>query len=177
MNITVYLGARHGLDPIYTQMARDLGKWIGENHTLVYGGGQTGLMGEIADSALNQGGSVIGIIPHFLAERELLHESLTNLERVDTMAERKHRMIELGDAFVAMPGGPGTLEEISEIISLKRLHRIEGPCIVLNYNGYYNGLKELLYHMVNNDFTSKEDTDIIHFVESVQEVIEILNRK
>lgn len=170
MNVTVYLGSRHGADPAYIELTRDLGRWIGRHHTLIYGGGQTGLMGELADAALDQGGTVIGVIPRFLAAREIIHESLAEIYTTATMSERKQKMIDLGDAFIAMPGGPGTLEEIAEIISLKRLHRIDGPCILFNYNGYYNPLKELLYHMVNQDFTTKEDTDIIQFVDSIDEI-------
>ena len=177
MNVTVYLASRHGTDPGYTELARQLGTWIGQHHTLIYGGGTTGLMGELADAALEQGGMVIGVIPRFLASKEIMHDSLTETFTVSTMAERKTKMMEMGEAFIALPGGPGTLEEIAEIISLKRLRRIDAPCIIYNYKGFYDPLRTLLYDMVKSDFSSYEDTDRIHFVDDIREIIDLLGTK
>ncbi len=120
MNITVYLGSEYGVNPLYIEKAAELGRWIGSNgHSLVYGGGNVGLMGVLADNVLASGGKVIGVIPDFFIEIEQQHNGLTELEVVPSMSERKKRMVELGDFFIAFPGGIGTLEEISEIMTRK----------------------------------------------------------
>ena len=113
MNIAVYLGSSMGKDPTMKEMTQKVGEWLAENHhTLVYGGARNGLMGVVADSVIAHGGHVIGVIPQFLEEKEQAHDNLDELHIVDTMAERKTMMIELSDAFIAMPGGPGTLRSI-----------------------------------------------------------------
>ena len=118
MHITVYLGASCGTDPHLAQAVRELGAWIGAaGHTLVYGGSKTGLMGLLAQSALDQGGSVIGVEPECFMAQDLQHDGLTQLIVTRSMAERKAKMIQLGDAFIAFPGGTGTLEEITEVMS------------------------------------------------------------
>lgn len=150
MNITVYCGASQGNLPLYSQVAIDLGNWITKHeHTLIYGGGKAGMMGKLADSVLQKGGEVIGIIPTFLKERELAHKSLTKIIEVDSMAERKQRMLDYGDACIALPGGPGTLEEITEVISWSRIGKNQNPCIVYNENNYYDALKNMYDTMVN----------------------------
>ena len=117
MNITVYLGANAGNDPALAEAVRELGSWIGANgHRLVYGGSRSGLMGQLAQSALDAGGTVTGVEPQFFVQQELQHDGLTELIVTKDMTERKTKMIELGDAFIAFPGGTGTLEEISEIM-------------------------------------------------------------
>ncbi|GAA3011129.1 hypothetical protein GCM10019998_04170 [Tetragenococcus solitarius] len=109
LNITVYCGARQGNLPLYSQVAVKLGNWITtHDHTLIYGGGKAGMMGKLADTVLQKNGEVIGIIPTFLKERELAHPDLTKIIEVDSMAERKQRMLDYGDACIALPGGPGT---------------------------------------------------------------------
>lgn len=179
MNITVYCGASLGNDPIYQDSAERLGKWIAENqHRLVYGGGRAGLMGVIADTVLAEGGEVIGIIPTFLCERELAHTGLTELITVDSMSARKQKMIALGDAYIALAGGPGTLEEISEVISWARIGQNPNPCILFNQNGYYNPLKMLFEQMVKSAFLTADDfqkilfsddlTEIAHFISTYQ---------
>ena len=118
MNVTVYCGATTGNNPEYEKNAVELGKWIAENnHTLVYGGGKAGLMGIIADTVLQLGGEAIGVIPTFLKDRELAHTYLNELIVVNTMSERKDKMFSLGDIYIALPGGAGTLEEITDVIS------------------------------------------------------------
>ena len=142
MNITVYLGANEGNDPSLRRAAQELGTWIGKSgNGLVYGGSKVGLMGEIAQSALNAGGEVTGVEPQFFVERELQYESLTRLIVTRDMAERKAKMIELGDAFIALPGGTGTLEEITEVMSKVSLNQLDAPCILYNLDGYYDSLK------------------------------------
>ncbi len=153
MNISVYCGASLGNKDLYEEAARTLGKWIAENgHTLVYGGGKAGLMGLIADEVLLHNGKVIGIIPTFLMDRELSHPNLTRLEVVHSMSERKNKMIELGNCYIALPGGPGTLEEISEVISWARIGQHHNPCILFNVGGYYDKLKDFYNDMVTNGF-------------------------
>ena len=118
MNITVYLGSAHGNDPKYKNEVVRLGNWIGKaGHRLIYGGSRIGLMGELAEAVLTAGGEVIGVEPDFFVNSCLQHHGITRLIVTKTMAERKARMIELGDVFIAFPGGTGTLEEISEVMS------------------------------------------------------------
>ena len=111
-------------------------------------------MGVLADEVLLHNGKVIGIIPTFLVDRELSHPGLTRLEIVNSMSERKNKMIELGDCYIALPGGPGTLEEISEAISWARIGQYQNPCILFNVGGYYDKLKEFYDVMVENGFLS-----------------------
>ena len=149
MNITVYLGANEGNDPALKQAVQELGRWIGESgNALVYGGSRCGLMGEIAESTLNAGGKVTGVEPEFFVQGELQHEGLTELIVTKDMTERKTKMIALGNAFIAFPGGTGTLEEIAEVMSKVSLRHLDAPCILYNLHGYYDGLKVLLARMI-----------------------------
>lgn len=171
MNIAVYCGASLGSDQAYQDAAQKVGKWIAEkNNTLVYGGGKAGLMGVVADEVLANNGEVIGIIPDFLVERELSHPNLTTLEIVDSMSVRKNRMIALGDCYIALPGGPGTLEEIAEVISWARVGQNQNPCILFNQNGYYDSLARFYDEMVENGFLSEQDRERILFSDSVEEI-------
>ncbi len=174
MNITVYLASAPGNDPCYAETAEKLGSWIAESgHTLVYGGANDGTMGIIADSCLKHGGEAIGVMPGFLAARGRKHEGLTEILLTATMAERKAKMIELGDVFIALPGGPGTLEEISEVISCVRLGILDKPVILLNVNGYYDPLHEMFRRMVDTGFLSREDYGVIHFVDTIEEIVQL----
>ncbi|MBU5315706.1 TIGR00730 family Rossman fold protein [Clostridium bornimense] len=176
MNITVYLGANEGNDPSLKIAIRELGKWIGESgNTLIYGGSKTGLMGEIAESVLASGGEVTGVEPQFFIDSEFQHESLTQLIVTKDIVERKTKMIELGEAFIAFPGGTGTLEEISEIISKVSLKYLDSPCIIYNLNNYYDGLKILLEHMIQMGLSSKERQEGIYFVKNLDQIKEILS--
>lgn len=171
MNISVYCGASLGNNEVYIEAAKALGKWIAHNgHTLIYGGGKAGLMGVIADEVLLHNGEVIGIIPSFLVDRELSHPNLTHLEIVNSMSERKNKMIELGDCYIALPGGPGTLEEISEVISWARIGQHQNPCILLNVDGYYNKLKDFYNDMVTSGFLTKSDQKAMLFTNSFVEL-------
>ena len=171
MNITVYCGASLGNNEIYQQATRKLGKWVAEKqHQLIYGGGAAGLMGLIADSVLAQGGKVIGIIPEFLKERELAHPNLTELVIVESMTERKKRMFDLANAFIALPGGPGTLEEISEVISWARIGQNPNPCILFNENGYFDSLRDFYDRMVQDGFLTQPDRDKILFSNDLDEI-------
>lgn len=176
MNITVYLGANEGNDPALKQAVRELGTWIGESgNDLVYGGSKVGLMGVIAESVLRAGGKVTGVEPQFFMEKELQYDAVTHLIVTETMAERKTKMIELGDVFVAMPGGTGTLEEISEVMSLLALDRLEAPCILYNLYGYYDSLQQLLDRMIAADLSSEYRQRNIYFVKNLNELQKVLD--
>ncbi len=171
MKITVYLGSNRGNDPCLGDAAQALGKWIGENgHTLVYGGSRSGLMGLLAKSVLESGGKVIGVEPQFFIDAGLVYDDITELIVTDDMTQRKTKMIELGDAFIAFPGGTGTLEEISEVMSKVSMQHLHAPCIVYNLNGYYNGLKTLLRHMVDMGLSSKKQLQGICFADDLEAV-------
>ncbi|MCC9854856.1 TIGR00730 family Rossman fold protein, partial [Streptococcus agalactiae] len=136
MRITIFCGASTGENPVYSEKTVALAQWMAQNkHALVYGGGKVGLMGVMADTVIANGGYTTGVIPTFLRDREIAHENLSELIIVNNMPERKAKMMLLGDAFIALPGGPGTLEEISEVISWSRIGQNDNPCILYNVNG------------------------------------------
>lgn len=177
MNITVYLGANEGFDPTLKNSVIRLGEWIGDNgHTLVYGGSKSGLMGSLANSALSHGAKVIGVEPQFFVDEDLQLEGLTELIVTEDMSTRKNKMIELGNAFIAFPGGTGTLEEISEIMSKVSLKMLASPCIIFNLNGYYDGLKILLDKMKEMGLSNEERQIGIYFANTLEEVISILSK-
>ena len=168
MNITVYLGSTEGKDPAFKQAVAELGNWIGTSgNSLVYGGSKTGLMGVLAKSVLDAGGAVTGVETQFFVDANVQYEGLTELIVLPDMAERKTKMIELGDAFIAFPGGTGTLEEITEIMSKLSLDQLDAPCILYNLNGYYNGLKELLENMIRMGLSSEEKQRGVYFAENL----------
>ena len=167
MNITVYLGAFGGSDPAFAAAVDELGTWIGENgHSLVYGGSETGLMGRLA----------LSVEPRFFVEQEVQCDQLTRLIVTEDMPQRKAKMIELGQAFIAMPGGTGTLEEISEVMSLVSLKKLDAPCILYNLDGYYDSLKALLDRMIAAGLSTPERQKGIYFARSLAEIEEILGR-
>ena len=175
MNITVYLGANPGNDPALTRAARALGRWIGDSgHALVYGGSKSGLMGELAQSVLEAGGEVTGVEPGFFVDAGFVYDAITRLIVTEDMAQRKAKMIELGDAFIAFPGGTGTLEEIAEVMSKVSLKHLDAPCILYNLNGYYDGLKALLGHMIEMGLSSPEKQAGIFFADSLEAIRAIL---
>ncbi|MFM7568829.1 MAG: TIGR00730 family Rossman fold protein [Betaproteobacteria bacterium] len=140
-SVCVFCGAKPGLDPIYAELARAAGRAIAERGwQMVYGGGRVGLMGVAADAALAAGGEVIGVIPEGMLVREQGHRSLTRLEVVPDMAVRKTRMIALSDAFLTLPGGLGTLDELFEVLTLRQVRFIDKPIALLNANGYFDRL-------------------------------------
>ena len=143
-------------------------------NALIYGGSKSGLMGALADSVLNAGGNVTGVEPQFFIENEFQHEGITKLIVTKDMSERKNKMIELGNAFIAFPGGTGTLEEITEIMSKVSLKQLNAPCIVYNLNGYYDGLKAMLKHMIDMGLSSEERQKGIYFAESLEQITDIL---
>lgn len=177
MNITVYLGAFEGKDPTLAEAVKELGAWIGKSgNSLVYGGSKSGLMGLIAESVLSAGGQVTGVEPQLFIDEGFQYDGLTELIITKDMTERKSKMIELGNAFIAFPGGTGTLEEISEIMSKVSLKQLDVPCILYNLNGYYDNLKALLKHMIEMGLSSEERQKGIYFADSLEQIKEILER-
>ena len=175
MNITVYLASSTGNDSKFEAAVRELGTWIGASgNTLVYGGSKTGLMGALAQSVLQLGGKVIGVEPQFFIDAEYQYEGLTQLIVAKDMAERKTKMIELGDAFVAFPGGVGTLEEVSEIMSKLSLGQLQAPCIYYNLDGYYDDVKHFLQQMILKGFSSAEKQQGVYFAQSLEKIKELL---
>lgn len=178
MNITVYLGASEGSDPVLSRAVQEFGRWIGESgNALVYGGSRSGLMGLLADSVLAAGGEVTGVEPEFFIKSEFQHEGLTKLIVTKDMSERKNRMIQLGGAFVAFPGGTGTLEEITEIMSRVSLKLLDAPCILYDLKGYYQGLRTLLDHMIETGLSSGARQQGIYFARDLEEIQKILCRR
>lgn len=176
MNITVYLGATPGNDPALEHAVRALGTWIGENgHSLVYGGSRCGLMGMLAESVLNAGGQVFGVEPQFFVDAGFVYDAITKLYVTQDMSERKAKMIELGDAFIAFPGGTGTLEEIAEIMSKVALRHLDAPCILYDLNGYYTGLKMLLDRMLASELSTPEKLKGITFAKTLDDVKKTLS--
>ena len=177
MNITVYLGANEGNAPFFKEAVHELGLWIGTNgNTLVYGGSKSGLMGELAESVLQAGGKVIGVEPQFFIDAGFVYDEITELITTKDMSERKAKMIELGDVFIAFPGGTGTLEEITEVMSKVSLKHLDAPCILYNLNGYYDSMKQLLEHMIEMDLSSEEKQEGIYFAKDLEEIQRILDK-
>lgn len=169
--VAVYCGASYGNDKSYKQITEKLGEWIGKNnYNLVYGGGKAGLMGKIADAVLDNGGEVTGIITYFLADKELAHDRINNLIKVETMSERKKLMAELADIFIALPGGPGTLEEISEVVSWAVLLLHKNPCIFFNHDHYYDHIRDFYDLMVKKGYMQKEAREKLLFSDSFDEI-------
>ena len=178
MNITVYLGANEGKDPSLKTAVRELGTWIGESGSrLIYGGSKSGLMGELAESILQAGGEVIGVEPQFFIDMEYQYDEITELIVTKDMTERKMKMIELGDVFIAFPGGTGTLEEIAEVMSKVSLKHLTAPCILYNLNDYYDGLQTLLRHMTEMGLSSPERQEGIYFAKDLSEIREIIKNQ
>ncbi len=175
--ICVYLGSRQGKDPLYAEKVQELGTWIGKNgYRLTYGGSRIGLMGLLAKSAMQAGGCVIGVEPRIFVNNELQLDGLDELIVTEDMAERKARLIALSDVFIAFPGGTGTLEEITEIMSGVSLGIIRGICIVYNLNGYYDLLEQQLDRMTDSGFIDPGNREKILFCRSLREIEDAVGR-
>jgi uncharacterized protein (TIGR00730 family) len=160
--VAVYCGSNSGKDGEFKPAAEQLATTLAQaGLTLVYGGAKVGMMGQIADSLLRQGGQVIGVIPHALANKEIAHEGLSELHRVANMHERKSFIAEQADAFILFPGGPGSWEEFFEIITWAKLGYHHKPCGILNVNGYYDHLLNFLDHSVEKQFLHEEHRRMI----------------
>ena len=160
--VCVYCGSSSGILPLYAQAARQLAaELVSGNMSLVYGGGNVGLMGIIADEVLRLGGEVTGVIPQALMDKEVGHRGLTGLHIVKNMHERKALMAELSDGFIAMPGGMGTLEELFEVLTWSQLGFHEKPTGLLNVNGFYQGLLSFLNHTTEQGFLKPAHLDLL----------------
>lgn len=170
--ICVNCGSSPGFDPCYMAMARHLGRAIIENqYELVYGGADVGLMGQVADTVLKAGGVVRGIIPESLA-RKVSHQGLTELHVVGSMHERKKMMFDLSDAFIALPGGFGTLEEITELLTWAQLGLHSKPCGLINVNGYFDPLLSFLDNVVSNGFMTQEHRKVLLVSETPEDLLD-----
>jgi len=175
-SVCVFCGASTGANPLYREAAQALGRAIAERRlTLVYGGGAVGLMGIVADAALAAGGEVIGIIPQSLKDKEIGHRGLTRLEEVDGMHARKARMAELSDAFIALPGGLGTLEELFEVWTWGQLGYHHKPLGLLEVNGFYEKLSGFLDHIVGEGFVRAPHRDMLQMSESPAGLLDALD--
>jgi uncharacterized protein (TIGR00730 family) len=169
----VYCGSSSGKHPEYAEQARAFGAEMARREiTLVYGGGNVGLMGVVADAVLAGGGKVIGVIPRQLVDREVAHAGLTELQVVDTMHQRKTRMFELSDAFVALPGGFGTLDEMFEMLTWSQLGLHSYPCAFLDVRGYYAPLRGMMDHMVGEGFVRAVQRENVWFGENMGQLFD-----
>jgi len=172
MRICVYCASSNQADPRYRETAFHLGELLAaDGHSIVYGGGSAGSMGAVADGALSKGGEVIGILPRFMADLEWGHPGLTHLEMVDDMRERKHRLLTGSDAVVALPGGCGTLEELFEAITLKRLGLYFNPIVLLDTLDYWQPLDAFLHQVIEQHFMNPEHAKMWSRVAKPEDVL------
>ncbi|HOX81979.1 MAG TPA: TIGR00730 family Rossman fold protein [Chryseolinea sp.] len=172
MNICVFCGSSTGHNSVFADAAITLGIALANrNITLVYGGGNVGLMGILADSVLKHGGNAVGVIPDFLMKREVGHKNLTRLEVVSSMHERKKRMADISDAFIAMPGGWGTLDELAEILTWKQLGLINQPVGILNTNHFFDPLLQQMNAMQETGFLRQAYLDFLVVNTSPEELV------
>ncbi|WP_430737638.1 TIGR00730 family Rossman fold protein [Psychrobacter sp. VH5] len=173
--VAVYCGSRLGNHEVYEQAARELGLALAKNGMgLVYGGASIGLMGAVADEVVNGGAQAVGVIPTFMLKHEIAHNQLTRLHLTDTMHTRKTVMAEYADAFITLPGGLGTLEEIMEIATWRQLYQHEKPMIILNINGFYDRMIEHLAYTAEQGFMKQEDLARLVVCNTIGEAIEML---
>ncbi len=173
--VCVYCGSSHGLDPRFAADARTLGADLAAHEVeLIYGGGKLGLMGAVAESALEAGGRVVGIIPDFLKEIEVQFEDVTELIVTRSMHERKQLMFDRSDAFIALPGGIGTLEETIEMLTWAQLGRHQKPIILVNIADYWSPLLALFDHMIEQDFVKPKAHALWQAVDCVEAVWPLL---
>lgn len=174
--ICVFCGSASGKGENYIKMAQELGdKIVINNFGLVYGGASIGVMGAVADSVLKNNGEVIGVMPKSLVDWEVGHEGLSKFEIVETMHERKEKMYDYSDAFVAIPGGMGTLDELCEIVTWAQLEYHKKPIFLVNFNGFFDGLIAHFKNAVTEGFLKQEHMDLITIVDSNDELFDILD--
>lgn len=172
MNICVYCGSTSGNDKSIEEEAVKLGKLMSERgHNLVYGGASRGIMGMLADSVMHNDGEVVGVIPKNLFKKEIAHQGITKLITVDGMHQRKSIMADRADAFLALPGGFGTLEELFEIITWNQIGLIRKPVIVYNFNGYFDSLIHMIDHAVQAGFIKPKNRKIVQVAETLEDCL------
>ena len=171
-SVCVYCGANAGATPVYADAATTLGNRLAaDGLRLVYGGGNTGLMGAVANGVLAAGGEVTGVIPQHLVDWEVAHKGVTTLEVVGSMHERKSRMFDLSDGFIALPGGFGTLEEVFEMLTWRQLNIGQKPIAFLNINGYYTPLMAMIEHMVAEKFLHPDQRHDLWFGDDIDDML------
>lgn len=175
--ICVFCSACNDLDEKYQNIARQMGRFIGtNNHSLVYGGSRSGLMGITADAALDAGANAYGVIPEFLKEKEIMHDGLTELHITDTMHERQLKMSELGDVFIILPGGMGTMAEFFEITTWKLLGLHSKPIIIVNTDGYWTDMVNMIQKMQDDGFLHNQSRheiyEVVDDLEDIKNLIE-----
>ncbi len=176
-SIAVFCGSSFGTDPVYEKAARATGRTLAERGIqVVYGGGHVGLMGAVADGALEAGGKVVGVIPSALDDRELAHHGLTQLHVVESMHARKTLMADLSDAFIALPGGAGTLEEIAEQWTWAQLSIHAKPSGFLDVAGFWAPMQAMLHQMVDTGFVRREQANIVSFSDDLGTLLSLLER-
>lgn len=175
-SLVVYCGSSPGTHPIYKTIAVELGTKMAANHIrLIYGGGSSGLMGSIADAVLENGGQVTGVIPNFLAALEVAHKTLTEIHFVETMHERKFRMVQLSKGVITLPGGYGTFDELFEILAWRQLKLYDGPIILINVNGYYDLVLRQLDRCVADGFLKPENRQLLQIATSVDDALQLVH--
>ncbi len=176
-SICVFCGSSMGAHPVYRDVARQLGRILAQRKIkLVYGGASVGLMKVLADAALSQGGFVTGIMPHMLIQKEIVHQEIQQFLPVETMAERKTQMIKMSNGFIAMPGGFGTLDELSEILTFNQLRITDKPLGLLNVNGYFDALLRFFDQGVEQGFVRAEHRDNILIHSEPETLLEMMQR-
>ncbi|QMW02161.1 LOG family protein [Spirosoma foliorum] len=175
-SIVVYCASSLGTNPIYNEVAIELGqKMAARNIRLIYGGGGFGLMGNVANAVLQGSGEVTGVIPNFLADLEVAHTTLTEIHFVETMHERKFKMVQLAKGVITLPGGYGTLDELFEILAWRQLKLYDGPVVVININGFYDLMLQQLDRMVADGFLKAENRKLLLVASSVDEALRLLS--
>jgi len=175
--ICVFCGSSMGMRPEYKSAAEGLGNSLAENGIgLVYGGANVGLMKIVADTMLSKGAEVIGVMPQHLVNREVAHANLTEMIIVDTMAERKEQMVKLSDGFIALPGGFGTLDELSEIITYNQLRINDKPLGILNVSGYFDHLLKFYDHAVNEGYVRKEHRNNLIISDNITNLMQLMQQ-
>lgn len=175
MKIAVYCGSQLGANPLYQQAAAELGATLAKaQHHIIYGGSNIGLMGTLADAALNEGGQVIGVMPTHLQMREIAHTALSEIHFVENMHVRKAKMVDLADAFVALPGGCGTLDEYFEVFTWAQIGLHEKPVILFNVNGFYDALIQHFHKMLDEGFIRPEQRSLLKVATTVEEILQYI---
>ena len=177
MRIAIYSGTAVGNNPRFKEESVLLATMLAKSgYDFVYGGSDSGLMGAAAEAEIAQGAHVIGVMPDVVLQSDVQPEGLAQLIEVATMSARRDKMIELADGFVALPGGIGTLDELSEVIVLSKMHILEGPIVILNVDGCYDALEQLFADMQANGFVDEDTLRNTHFATSAQEAHDIIRR-
>ena len=175
MRVAIYCGSSMGKKEMYAEKAVELGMVLAKNdHDIVYGGSKIGLMGKVADAVLAAGREVIGVMPTYLQQREIAHSSLTEIHFVESMHIRKAKMVDLSDAFIALPGGAGTMDEYFEVFTWGQIGLHEKPVILYNIDGFYDALLQHFNRMLEEGFIQAKHKSLIRVATTAEEVLEMI---